>query len=64
MTWLSKILDLLAGYFGYAKSRSEARNAADVKTAAVASQEAAQVDKTNKAIAAKDTDEIRKELSE
>lgn len=54
----------IAAAFGYSKHRSELRNAPDIKAAAIAKQEQQQVDKTNKAVANQDIDQIRKDLAE
>ena len=61
---ITAIFQSVAAYFGWAKQRSEVANAPDVKAAAVAKQEQAQVDKSNKAVADGDLDEIRKEAAE
>jgi hypothetical protein len=61
---LTSAFQAIAGYFGWAKQRDAEKNAPDVKAAAVARQEQQQVDQTNKAVAQKDAEQIRKELAE
>ncbi len=51
-------------WFGFQGKRLDLKNAPDVKAARAAQDELDAEDKTRKAIAKKDTDEIRNELSE
>jgi hypothetical protein len=64
MGFLSGVFSAIAGIFNYIVGRSNANNAADVKTAQKGKDEADQVDKTNKAIEKRDTKEMQNELSE
>ena len=64
MGFLSGVFSAIAGIFNYIVGRSNANNAADVKTAQKGKDEADQVDKTNKAIEKRGTKEIQNELSE
>ena len=64
MGFLSGVFSAIAGIFNYIVGRSNANNAADVKTAQKGKDEADQVDKTNKAIEKRCTKEIQNELSE
>jgi hypothetical protein len=64
LSLISNFFSAGASYFGYAKQRDAEKNAPAIQQAANAAQEQSQADKTNKAIAASDTDELRKELAE
>jgi len=54
----------IANVFGWSKQRSEEKNREDVVKGKVAADENAQQDALAKAVARKDVDAIRKELSE
>lgn len=64
LSLISNALGVLSGWLGIQSKRLDLKNAPDVKAAAVEQDEADAVSKTNKAIASKDVDEIRKELAE
>jgi hypothetical protein len=64
MGFLSGIFTAITGVFNYIVGRSNANNAADVKSAQKGKDEVVQVDKTNKAIEKRDTKEMQNELSE
>lgn len=55
---------MFTAIFRHQTQRDAEKNAPDVKAAAIAKQEQAEVDKTNKAVASGDLDEIRKEAAE
>lgn len=61
---VTAIADAVSKFFGWMTGRNAAKNAADVKAAATAQSAVSADDKTNNAIAKKDTDEIRNELAE
>lgn len=63
LTLLSNIFGAVKEFFGFQSKKLDLKNAADVKNASVRQQEQDEVDATNKAIAKKDIDEIRKRLS-
>lgn len=54
----------VASVFGFAKQRDAEENAGDMRQAKEAKAEATAVDQTRQAIAKKDLDELRKEVSE
>lgn len=54
----------VAGYFGWAKSRTEEANAPDIKAAAEAKQEQKQIDGINQDVATGNINEIRKDIAE
>lgn len=64
MNFVSAIFSAIAEFFGWRKQRDAEQNAADMKAREKGQIEADAEKKTNEAIANKDTDEIRKELSE
>lgn len=64
MNFLSSLFSAIGSVFTWVTGRSTLKNAADVKVAAKAQAEVNAADKTAKAIAAKDVNEIRRELSE
>jgi hypothetical protein len=64
MNFFSSIISAISNIFGWALNRSTLKNSADVKAAEKAQREVNTVDRTNKAILNRDTNEIRKELSE
>jgi hypothetical protein len=64
MGFLGPIFTFLAKLVGWGSQREGYKNAPDVKAAAEAQDEQKAQDKTRKAIAQKDLDEERRELSE
>ena len=64
MGFLTGIFTAITGVFNFIVGRSNANNAADVKTAQKGKDEAQQVDKTNTAIEKRDIKEIRNEIGE
>jgi hypothetical protein len=58
------LVSAVANIFGWLKDRSGCYNAPDVKAAKIRSNEQDAVDKTNQAIAGKDTNEVQDELAE
>jgi hypothetical protein len=64
MGFLGPIFTFLANLVGWGKDRDTYKNAPDVKAAAEAQDEQKAQDKTRKALAQKDLDEERRELSE
>ncbi len=63
-SFVTAALQLLANIFGYSKQRSEQKNREDVVKGQVAQNEVEQQDALAKAVAKRDVDAIRKELSE
>ena len=63
MGFLNGIFTAVSAVFGWMTGRSNANNAADVKTAKKGKDEAEAVDKTNTAIEKRDEKEIRDEIS-
>jgi hypothetical protein len=61
---IANALGVVKEFFGFQSKKLDLNNAADMKAAAVAQDEAKAVDVTDKAIAQQDTAEIRKELAE
>jgi predicted TPR repeat methyltransferase len=61
---IKNLFGAVGSIFGWARGRDADENAPDIKAAAEARQEVRAVDATNKAIAKKDVDEIRRELAE
>lgn len=64
MNFISAIFTFLGKATGLWAQRDAEKNAADVKAAAVASQEQNCVDQSTQAVAKKDITEIQKELAE
>lgn len=64
MNFLSSIFSAISNFFAWATNRSTLKNAAEIKTGEKAQNEIEMNDQTIKAIAKKDVNEIRKELSE
>lgn len=64
MNFLSSIFAAISSFFAWATNRSTLKNATEIKTAKKAQDEVDLTDRTIKAIAKKDINEIRKELSE
>ena len=63
-TGLASFFSAVAEAFGLISGRSVLRNAADVKAAAIAADEQAEVDKETTATAKQDLDKTREQLSE
>jgi hypothetical protein len=61
---LSNGFNAIAQVFGFQSKKLDLKNQPDVKQAAEAQKEAGAQDKARAAIAKKDTDEIRRDLSE
>lgn len=64
ITLLSNVAGIVSGWLGLENKKLDLKNAADMKQAAQASDEQKAKDKTAAAVAARDSDELRKELSE
>lgn len=64
METVSNFFRAVAEFLGWRKQRDAQQNAADVKLAQKGQDEANATKRTNDAIAAKDTHEIRNELAE
>lgn len=60
---IKAFLSAIAEYFGWARQRSEAANAPDMKAAKIGQQEADAKTKEEKAVAEGDVDQIRKNIS-
>ena len=61
---IKSLADVAAGWLGFQGKKLDLENSVAVQAAAAARAEAAARDKTRKAIAQKDTQEIRDELAE
>ena len=61
---IADALGAVKEFFSFQGKRLDLKNAADVKNAAILKEEQKAVDKTTKAVAEKDIDEIRKEIAE
>lgn len=57
-------LDVIAGFLGFQSKKLDLKNTEDMKAASERQDEQSAKDRTAKAIANKDADEIRKELAE
>lgn len=60
---ISNVFGAIKEFFGFQSKKLDLNNTVEMKKGAVLTKEQEAVDKTNKAIAEKDEDEIRKELS-
>lgn len=54
----------IAQVFGFVNKRTDLKNAADVKAAAIATDEQKQIDQINKDVADGDVDAMRKDIAE
>lgn len=61
---ISNALGIVKEWLGFQSKKLDLKNAADVKDAAKRQDEVSAVDKTEKAIAGKDVNELRNELAE
>lgn len=61
---ISAALGIIKGWIGLQSKKLDLRNAQDVKDAAIRQDEQAAEDKTAKAIATNDIEELRKEIAE
>ncbi len=64
MNFIGPIFKFLAEFMGFASKRTDLKNAPDVKAAAKANQENANVDRETKAVSTENTPDIQKNLSE
>jgi hypothetical protein len=64
MNFFSAFFSAVSNIFGWALNRSNLKNSPEMQTTQKAKNEVVAVDKTNKAIEQKDTNEIRNEIGE
>lgn len=61
---ITALLNLLANWMGFTAKRQELNNSPEVQAAAKAKQEQAARDREAKAVKERDTDEVRRNISE
>lgn len=64
LTLIANALGAIQGWLGIQSKKLDLKNAADMKAAQQKQDEVSAVDKAEKAIAQKNTDEIRKDIAE